>query len=76
MSKLIVDPAYEDPLQQLKEFYGKKLKSTTKEGLDIENDDEQKILEGLNAMFVPLSMLIKVVIGDKVEKAVIKLTYG
>ena len=30
------DPVYEEAEQQLKEFNGKKLKSTTKEGLDIE----------------------------------------
>ena len=30
------------PVQQLKEFDGKKLKSTTKEGLDIEDEDEKK----------------------------------
>ena len=32
------DPVYEEAEQQLKEFNGKKLKSTTKEGLDIEVD--------------------------------------
>ena len=31
-------PVYEEAEQQLKEFNGKKLKSTTKEGLDIKVD--------------------------------------
>ena len=34
----MVDPVDEYAVQQLKEFDGKKLKSTTKEGLDIEDD--------------------------------------
>ena len=67
----MVDLVYEDAVQQLKEFNGKKLKSTTKEGLDIEDDDEKKKLEELKAMFQPLTKLMKVVIGDKVEKVVI-----
>ena len=67
----MVDLAYEDLLQQLKEFNGKKLKSTAKEGLDIEDDDEKKKLEELKATFQPLTKLMKVVIGDKVEKVVI-----
>ena len=43
-------------MQQLKEFDGKKLKSTTKEGLDIEDVDEKKKLEVLKAEFQPLKM--------------------
>merc|ERR1712032_1706006 len=38
----MVDPIDEYAVQQLKEFDGKKLKSTTKEGLDIEDEDEKK----------------------------------
>ena len=41
-------------MKQLKEFDGKKLKSTTKEGLDIEDEDEKKKLEVLKAEFQPL----------------------
>merc|ERR1712160_110710 len=41
----MVDPVDEYAVQQLKEFDGKKLKSTTKEGLDIEDEDEKKKLE-------------------------------
>ena len=67
----MVDLPYEDAVQQLKELNGKKLKSTAKEGLDIEDDDEKKKLEKFKAMFEPSTKLIKVVIGDKVEKMVI-----
>ena len=58
-------------MQQLKEFNVKKLKSTTTEALDIEDDDEKKKLEELKATFQSLTKLMKVVIGDKVEMAVI-----
>merc|ERR1711966_639664 len=54
-----------------KEHGGKKLKSTTKEGLDIEDEDEKKKLEELKAEFEPLTKLMKEVLGDKVEKVVI-----
>merc|ERR1712150_335326 len=48
------------------EFDGKKLKSTTKEGLEID-DEEEKKLEELKAEFEPLTKLMKEVLGDKVE---------
>merc|ERR1712022_9578 len=64
----MVDPVDEYAVQQLKEFDGKKLKSTTKEGLDIEDEDEKKKLEELKAEFEPLTKLMKEVLGDKVEK--------
>ena len=61
----MVDPIDEYAVQQLKEFDGKKLKSTTKEGLDIDDDDEQKKLEELKAEFESLTKLLKEVPGDK-----------
>merc|ERR1711907_436505 len=67
----MVDPVDEYSVQQLKEFDGKKLKSTTKEGLDIDDEDEKKKLEELKAEFEPLTKLMKEVLGDKVEKVVI-----
>merc|ERR1712190_697292 len=67
----LVDPIDEYAVQQLKEFDGKKLKSTTKEGLDIEDEDEKKKLEELKAEFEPLTKLMKEVLGDKVEKVLI-----
>merc|ERR1712169_163185 len=67
----MVDPVDEYAVQQLKEFDGKKLKSTTKEGLDIEDEDEKKKIEELKAEFEPLTKLMKEVLGDKVEKVLI-----
>merc|ERR1712050_642525 len=60
----MVDPIDEYAAQQLKEFDGKKLKSTTKEGLDIEDEE-------LKAEFEPLTKLMKEVLGDKVEKVLV-----
>merc|ERR1712057_140308 len=67
----MVDPIDEYAVQQLKEYDGKKLKSTTKEGLDIEDEDEKKKLEELKAEFEPLTKLMKEVLGDKTEKVVV-----
>merc|ERR1712057_23226 len=67
----MVDPIDEYSVQQLKEFDGKKLKSVTKEGLDIDDEDEKKKIEELKAEFEPLSKLMKEVLGDKVEKVMI-----
>merc|ERR1711982_175082 len=55
----MVDPVDEYAVQQLKEFDGKKLKSTTKEGLDIDDEDEKKQMEELKAEFEPLTKLMK-----------------
>merc|ERR1711957_164702 len=67
----MVDPIDEYAVQQLKEFDGKKLKSTTKEGLDLEDEDEKKKLEEMKAEFEPLTKLMKEVLGDKVEKVIV-----
>merc|ERR1711959_371906 len=67
----MVDPVDDYAVQQLKEFDGKKLKSTTKEGLDIDDEDEKKKMEEMKAEFEPLSKLMKEVLGDKVEKVLI-----
>merc|ERR1712093_44354 len=67
----MVDPIDEYAVQQLKEFDGKKLKSTTKEGLDIDDEDEKKKMEELKAEFEPLTKLMKEVLGDKVEKVIV-----
>merc|ERR1739838_554433 len=53
----MTDPIDEYTVQQLKEFDGKKLKSTTKEGLDLEDEDEKKKLEEMKAEFEPLTKL-------------------
>merc|ERR1712076_271129 len=67
----MTDPIDEYGVQQLKEFDGKKLKSTTKEGLDLDDEDEKKKLEELKAEFEPLTKLMKEVLGDKVEKVIV-----
>jgi len=68
----MVDPIDEYAVQQLKEFDGKKLKCCSKEGLDIDDDDEtKKQLEELKADFEPLCKLIKEVLHEKVEKVIV-----
>merc|ERR1711966_312634 len=67
----MVDPIDEYCVQQLKEYDGKKLKSVTKEGLDIDTEDEKKKTEEQKAEFEPLCKLIKEVLGDKTEKVVV-----
>jgi len=65
----MVDPIDEYAVQQLKEFDGKKLKSITKEGLDLaDTEEEKKAFEELKADFEPLCKLMKEVLHDKVEK--------
>ena len=41
----MVDPIDEYGVQQLKEYDGKKLKSVTKEGLDLDDEEEKKTME-------------------------------
>merc|ERR1711920_242332 len=67
----MVDPIDEYAVQQLKEFDGKKLKSVTKEGLDVDDEDEKKKMEEMKAEFEPLTKLMKEVLGDKVEKVIV-----
>jgi len=68
----LVDPIDEYMVQQLKDYDGKKLKSCTKEGLDLETtEDEKKKIEEQKAKFEPLCKLIKDVLGDKVEKVIV-----
>ena len=58
-------------MQQLhKEHGGKKLESTTKEGLDI-GDAGEKQPEELKAEFGPLTKFTKEVLGDRGEKVTI-----
>merc|ERR1719359_283895 len=67
----MVDPVDEYAVQQLKEFDGKKLKSVTKEGFDLDDEDEKKKMEELKAEFEPLCKLMKEVLGDKTEKVMV-----
>merc|ERR1712003_583791 len=68
----MTDPIDEYAIQQLKEFDGKKLLSATKEGLQIEEDeDEKKAFEEAKAKSEGLCKLMKEVLDDKVEKVVV-----
>ena len=65
----MVDPIDEYAVQQLKEFDGKKLVCCTKEGLQLEEtEDEKKAKEETKAAFEPLCRLMKDILGEKVEK--------
>jgi len=68
----MIDPIDEYAVQQLKEFDGKKLKCCTKEGLDLEEtDEEKKQKEEEVAAFEGLCKLIKEILGEKVEKVIV-----
>jgi len=68
----MIDPIDEYAVQQLKEFEGKKLLAATKEGLDIEEDDDEKAkFEEAKAKCEGLCKLMKEVLDDKVEKVVV-----
>merc|ERR1719231_26172 len=67
----MTDPIDEYATQQLKEYDGKKLVCVTKEGLELdETDDEKKAWEETKAAFEDLTKVMKEVLGDKVEKVV------
>merc|ERR1712170_34515 len=68
----LIDPIDEYVIQQVKDFEDKKLKNCSKEGLDLEDDeDAKKKLEEQKAAFEGLCTLIKEVLGDKVEKVLV-----
>jgi molecular chaperone HtpG len=68
----MVDPIDEYAVQQLKEFEDHKLLCATKEGLKVdESDEEKKAFEEAKAATEALCKLIKEVLGDKVEKVVV-----
>jgi molecular chaperone HtpG len=68
----LVDPIDEYCVQQLKEFEGKKLVCVTKEGLKLdETEDEKKKAEEEKAKNENLLKLVKDILGDKIEKVVL-----
>ena len=68
----MVDPIDEYMVQQLKEYDGKKLVSATKEGLKLdESEEEKRQAEEEKAQFEGLCRLMKDILGDKVEKVVV-----
>merc|ERR1711967_7645 len=68
----MTDPVDEYMVQQMKDFDGKKLVNVTKEGLVLEEtDDEKKAREELKAKTEGLCRLMKDILGDKVEKVIV-----
>ena len=68
----LVDPIDEYMVQQMKDYEEKKLKSVTKEGLELdETEDEKKKNEHKKNKLEPLCKLMKDILRDKVEKVVI-----
>jgi molecular chaperone HtpG len=65
----MTDPIDEYMVQQMKDYDSKKLVCVTKEGLQLEeSEDEKKAKEDLKAKTEPLCKLIKETLDDKVEK--------
>tara|TARA_B100001094_G_scaffold104270_1_gene100576 strand:- start:8892 stop:11024 length:2133 start_codon:yes stop_codon:yes gene_type:complete len=68
----MTDPMDEYCVQQLKEYEGKTLISVTKEGLKIDDsEEEKKEFEEFTKSNEKLCNMFKEVLGDKIEKAII-----
>jgi len=69
---LLVDPIDEYAINQLKEFDGKKLICVSKEGLELEEtEEEKKLREEEEVQFRDLCTTVKDALGDRVEKVLI-----
>jgi len=68
----MTDPIDEYAMQQLKDFDGHKMVSITKEGLELDEDeDEKKKAEETKKRAEKLLTTVKDLLGDKVEKVVL-----
>jgi len=69
----MTDPIDEYMVQQLKEYDGKKLVSITKEGLNLDpdNEDDKKKAQEAKTANENLCKVVKEILGDKVEKVVV-----
>ena len=68
----LTEPIDEYSVQQLKDYDGKKLVAASKEGLELEEtDEEKKAFEEEKARNEELCKVIKETLGDKVEKVVV-----
>merc|ERR1719488_386662 len=66
----MVDPIDEYMVQQMKDYDEKKLKCVTKEGLDLdESEDEKKKREEEKAKFEPLCKLMKDILGERIDES-------
>ena len=68
----MTDPMDEYCVQQLKEYDGKKLICATKEGLKLEeSEEEKKAFEDAKKETEPLCKLIKEILDNKIEKVIV-----
>jgi molecular chaperone HtpG len=69
---LLVDPIDECAITQLKEFDGKKLICVSKEGLELEETEEEKKQRKEEVQqYFELCKVVKEALGEKVEKVIV-----